>query len=178
MEEGHFLPCWHGCKPCDLALSLKGTAAEAARADPVTVSLELSPARPVMSGPLVVTFNLTQVDCCPFAMLVDVEWRLQAPDGTHILQALQASGAAEVVADNRLVLSAGALLPAGAAYTVGLVARHTATGAVLGMALKTLTYAVPPPEGVFEVQPASGMPNAVCGVQGCDSSGVRGGASL
>ena len=133
------------------------TAVDAARADPVSVSLSVAPAVLTAARGLLAVVNLTQADCCAFAMLVDVEWRLQAPNGTHLLSSLEGAGAAEVVAGSRLSVSPLALPADASPYTVGVLVRHSATQAVLGIGLQTFFVVDPPPQGVLSVTPQSGM---------------------
>ena len=109
-----------------------GAAAEAARAD--LVRTRVRPATQVLTAarPLSTVMTVAQADCCAFAMLVDVEWRLQAPNGTHILPALVGAGVARVRDGSRLVLGPGALRGHRHPYTVGVVVRHSGTGGRAG----------------------------------------------
>ena len=134
-----------------------GTAADAARTDPVLVSLSLAAAVLTATRPLTAAVTLRQADCCAFAMLVTVEWHLQAPDGTHILPRLTAAGAARVAFGRRLAVAARSLAADAGAYTVRVTVRHSATGSVLGIGLQTFRVVDPPPPGAMTVVPSSGM---------------------
>ena len=134
-----------------------GASADAAALSPVHVRVRVGAAVLTRARRLVADMNLTQSDCCPFDTLVDVQWRLQGPDGGHLLDDLLRAGQAKVVEGWRLVVAPSALEGHAAPYTVGVVARHAGTAEVLGMGLQAFTVADPPPRGALTVVPASGM---------------------
>ena len=134
-----------------------GGAADATLAEPVIVSLGVTPAVLTVARRWTAAVNITQTDCCAFAMRVSVEWRLQAPSGAHILPSLTSAGAARVVSGSRLVVDPHALRAGARPYTVSVLVRHTATGRVLGMGLETFTVVDPPPQGAITVEPPTGQ---------------------
>ena len=155
------------CGPQSLAVRLPGAdaafgppagaAAAAAAPGPVHVGVGVAAAVLTRARRLVADMNLTRGDCCAFDAVVDVQWRLQGPDGGHLLEDLLRAGQAEVVGGRRLVVAPSALAGHAAPYTVGVVARDARTAEVLGMGLREVTVVAPPPRGVFTVVPASGM---------------------
>ena len=144
--SGAFGPLWPSSDP-----------AEAARADPVAVAVRLPAPQTSVARPLHADFTATRADCCVFDMHVTATWRLLAPNGTHVLAALQAAGTARVLHGSRLVVSPGALGAEAGVYTVGVEVRHTASGAVLGIGLTNVTVMPTPPQGTVAVVPEAGQ---------------------